>query len=111
MKQRQLLPIVTVTVVALATLGQKARRGARISSNIAMRREKVLIPHNGKQSVAAGKAAKVTRLLLSAKRYGTLSRHGAMPCFNGVRRRRSCNQRDARSESAVDHRSFVATGL
>ena len=58
----------TVTVVALATLGQKARKGARISSNTAMRREKVLIPHNCKQSVAARKAAKVTRLLLSSKR-------------------------------------------
>jgi hypothetical protein len=43
MKQRQLLPIVTVTVVALATLGQKARKGARITVITAMRDEKVFM--------------------------------------------------------------------
>jgi len=68
MKHRQLLPIVTVTVVALATLGQKARKGARINVITAMRRERVLIPNNCKQSVAARKAAKVTKLSLSSKR-------------------------------------------
>ena len=31
-------------------------------------------------------------------------------CLNGVRGRRSYNQRDARCESAEDHRSFFATG-
>jgi hypothetical protein len=42
-KQRQLLPIVTVTMAALATLGRNARSGAMISSNTAMRSEKVFI--------------------------------------------------------------------
>jgi len=42
-KQRQLLPTVTVTVTALATLGPKARSGAMISSNTAMRSEKVFM--------------------------------------------------------------------
>jgi hypothetical protein len=56
MKQRQLLPTVTVTVVALATVGWKARRGAIITTNSAKRREEVLIASvtssNCKQSVA-----------------------------------------------------------
>jgi hypothetical protein len=48
MKQRQLLPIVTVTVTALARFGQKAKIGAMITTNTTMRSEKVFMtstPH------------------------------------------------------------------
>ena len=68
------MPTVTVTVTALAKLGQKARSGAIITINTAMRTGKIFIgsmsePHNCKQSVAAGKTAKVTTLLLFSKCY------------------------------------------
>jgi hypothetical protein len=52
MKQRQLLPTVTVTVTALATLGQKARSGAMISSNTAMRTGKVFIGSMSDRTIA-----------------------------------------------------------
>jgi hypothetical protein len=42
-KQRQLGPTITVMVAALATLGQKARSGAIITANTAMRGEKVFM--------------------------------------------------------------------
>jgi hypothetical protein len=56
MKQKQLLPTVTVTVVALATAGHKARSKAIVAFTTAMRSEEVLIASvtssNCKQSVA-----------------------------------------------------------
>jgi hypothetical protein len=52
MKQRQLLPTVTVTVVALATPGHKARSGAIIIPNTAMRSEKAFMTTTSHRTIA-----------------------------------------------------------
>jgi hypothetical protein len=52
---------VTVTVVALAKLGQKARSGAIMSSNAAMRSEKVFMTSKSRCTIA-------NNLLLHARR-------------------------------------------
>jgi hypothetical protein len=52
MKQKQLGPTITVTVVALATLGQKARSGATIATNTAMRSKKVFMTSKLQRTIA-----------------------------------------------------------
>jgi len=51
-KQRQLLPTVTVTVAALATVGWKARSGAIITINTAMRTGKVFMGSMSDRTIA-----------------------------------------------------------
>jgi hypothetical protein len=51
-KQRQLLPTITVTVAALATVGRKARSGAIITTNTATRSENVFIASISHRTIA-----------------------------------------------------------
>ena len=64
-KQKQLGPTITVTVAALATVGQKTRSGAIVTTTAAMRSEEIFITTIQLQrSVATHNTRKVTRLLL-----------------------------------------------
>jgi hypothetical protein len=51
-KQKQLLPTVTVTVVAVAKFGQKARSDTKIPGNTAMRSKKVFIRSMSHRTIA-----------------------------------------------------------